>query len=106
MGSATMTEPAVADVTVIQPAVAEITTAEITVMKSLVAEFPAVRDPFVMIVKCSTAVPVVPPVTPAPAKSAKETDTKSNTKGKADAAPKNARFRIPSRVGYDGYAVH
>jgi len=84
----------------------EVAVAEITVMKSLVTKLAAVGSPFVMIVECSTAMPVVAPVVPAPAISAEEADTKSNTKGKADAVPKNAGHGIPAGIRDDRPTVH
>jgi len=101
--SATVVEAAMADVTVIDAAMAEITVAmaEVTMMEPIVTEVVAVGDPFVMIEECSTAMPVVVPVMPAPPKSSEEADTKSNAKGKAGAAPENPRLRIPTRVGND-----
>jgi len=86
--------------------VADVAVAETTVIEPLVTELMAVRDEGVMVVEGSPAMPVIAPVSPAPPKSSKEADTKSNTKGKANAAPKNARHGIPPRVGDDGRAVH
>src|SRR6266481_1254586 len=65
---------------VVEAAVAEVTVAEITVMEPLVTKVSAVRNEFVMVEECSTAMPVVAPVTPAPPKSSEEADAKSNTK--------------------------
>src|SRR5229473_1118890 len=106
MGSAAVIEVAVADVTVIEAAVADVTVAEITVMEPLVTKVSTVRNEGVMVEECSTVMPVVPPVAPAPPKASEEADTKSNTKGKADAAPKNPGHGIPARVGNDGRPVH
>jgi hypothetical protein len=65
---------------VVGAAVAEVTVAEITVMEPVVTKVSAVRNEFVMVEECSTAMPVVAPVTPAPPKSSEEADAKSNTK--------------------------
>ena len=108
MESATVVEAAMADVTVIDAAMAEITVAmaEVTMMEPIVTEVVAVGDPFVMIEECSTAMPVVVPVMPAPPKSSEEADTKSNAKGKARATPKNPRHGIPARVRNDRRTIH
>src|SRR6266478_10244376 len=87
-------------------AVAEVTVAEITVMESAVTEVSAVRDESVMVEECSTAMPVVSPVAPAPPKASEVPDTKSNTEGESDASPKNPRHRIPAWVGDDWRAIH
>src|ERR1700688_5284186 len=86
--------------------VAGATVARITVMKPLVPELMAVRDVGVMVVERSPAMPVISPVPPAPPKSSEEADTKSNAKGKAHAAPKNAGHGIPPRVGDNRCTVH
>ncbi len=80
MESATTVEAAMADVPVIEASMTEITMAmtEVTMMKPIVTEIVAVGGPFVMIEECSTAMPVVVPVMPAPPKSSEEADTKSN----------------------------
>src|SRR6266436_9325492 len=93
-------------VAVAEAAVVKVAAIEITVMESAVTEVSAVRDESVMVEECSTAMPVVSPVAPAPPKASEVPDTKSNTEGESDAAPKNPRHRIPARVGDDGRAVH
>src|ERR1700730_8336918 len=90
----------------VEAAVADVTVAEITVMEPVVTEVPAMRGIIVMVEGWSTAVPVVPPVAPAPAKSSEEADTKPDTEGESDAAQKNSRHRIPARVGNDRRPVH
>jgi hypothetical protein len=86
--------------------VADVAVAETTVIEPLVTELMAVRDEGVMVVEGSPAMPVIAPVAPAPSKSSEEADSKSNTKGKANAAPKNAGHGIPPRVGDDRWTVH
>jgi hypothetical protein len=70
----------------IEAAVAEVAVSEITMMEPVMTELSAMRLEFVMVEECSTVVPVISPVVPAPAKSSEEADTKSKAKGKADAA--------------------
>src|SRR5258708_4935873 len=101
-----MESAAVAHVTMIEAAMADATVAEITVMEPLVTKLSAMRDVGVMVEECSTVMPVVPPVAPAPPISPEEAETKSNTKGKADAAPKDPGHRIPARIGNDRRPVH
>src|SRR5229473_4092445 len=86
--------------------VADVAVAETIVIEPLVTELMAVRDVGVMVVERSPAMPVISPVSPAPPKSSEEADTKSNAKGKANAAPKNAGHGIPPRVGDDRCTVH
>src|ERR1700756_3640042 len=78
---------------------------KVTVMEAPATEVPAVRLPSVMVEGSSTAVPVVAPVAPAPAKSSEEADAKSDTKGKAHAAPKNSGHGIPTRGGNHGPSI-
>src|SRR5712664_2433570 len=100
VSSAAMVEAAVTEVTAMAKitAVAKVTVGEITVMEPVVTEVSAVRSEFVMVEEGSTATPVVPPVTPAPPKSSEEADSKSNTEGQSDAAPKDPGHRVPARV--------
>src|SRR6266436_9651006 len=93
-------------VAVAEAAVVKVAAIEITVMESAVTEVSAVRDESVMVEECSTAMPVISPVAPAPPKASEVPDTKSNTKGESDAAPKNPGHRIPARVGDDWRAIH
>src|SRR5258707_14688748 len=86
--------------------VADVAVAETTVIEPLVTELMAVRDEGVIVVEGSPAIPVIAPVAPAPPKSSKEADTKSKTKGKANAAPKKAGAGIPPRGGGDRCTVH
>src|SRR5437016_941225 len=79
--------------------------AEITVGEPVVTKIPAVGDPFMMIEECSTVMPVVPPVTPAPCKTSEEADSKSNTEGQSGAIPQNPGHRVPARVVNDGRPV-
>src|SRR5216683_2798715 len=99
---------AVAEAAVAEVTVAEITmaVAEITMMEPIVTKVSAVRDEGVMVVECPTAMPVVPPVTPAPPKSSEVPDSKSNTERESDAAPKNTGHRIPAWVGNNRRTVH
>src|SRR6202007_39218 len=108
--SAAMVEATVAGVTVIEATVSEATVieapvAEIAMMESFATKVVAVRGPVVMVEEGSTAVPVISPMTPTPAKSAEEADAKSDTKGKARAAPKDSGHRVPARVGNDGRPI-
>src|ERR1700757_4521535 len=86
--------------------VTEVAVAGITVMEPLVTELLAVGEEGVMIEERTPAVPVVSPVAPTPPKSAEEADTKSNAKGKADAVPKNAGYGIPTGVSNYRCTVH
>jgi hypothetical protein len=76
------------------------------VMETLVAELMAMRNKGVMVEERSAAVPVISPVAPAPPKSSEEADAKSNSKAKADAAPKNPGLGIPAWIGDDRGPVH
>ena len=80
--------------------------AKIAVMETLVAELMAMRNKGVMVEERSAAVPVISPVAPAPPKSSEEADAKSNSKAKADAAPKNPGHRIPAWIGDDWVAIY
>src|SRR6267143_176433 len=66
----------------------------------------AMGDVVIVVVHRPMATPVVPPVTPAPAKSSEETDSKSNTEGDCGAAKKDSWHRNPARVGNDRRPVH
>src|ERR1700693_587397 len=92
--------------TMVEVGAAEVTVAGITVMEAFVTELAAVRDEGVMVEECSTSMPVVSPVAPTPPKSSEVPDTKSNTEGESDAAPKNPGLRIPAWIGDDWRAIH
>src|ERR1700730_14165810 len=97
---------AVAEAAVAKVAMAKVTVVEITVMESAVTEVSAVRDERVMVEECSTPMPVVSPVAPAPPKASEVPDSKSNAERESDAAPKNPGHRIPAWVRDDGRAIH
>ena len=71
-------EAAVVKVAMAEPPMAKVTVIEITVMKIAVAKVPGVRFKRVMVEECSTIMPVVSPVTPAPAKTSEVPDSKSD----------------------------
>src|SRR5882757_219312 len=96
-----MVKAPMANVAVSEPAVAKVAVTQITMMKSVMPELSAVRHELVAIEGCPAAMPVVAPMAPAPPKSAKISESKSNTERKSDAAPKNSRRLIPS--GIDRY---
>src|ERR1700676_31527 len=95
-----------AEAAVVKVAMAKVTVIEITVMESAVTEVSAVGDERVMVEECSTAMPVVSPVAPAPPKASEVPDSKSKTERESDAAPKNSGHRIPAGVGDDWRAIH
>src|SRR6267378_2877522 len=101
-----MVKAPMANVSVIESATVKVAVTQITMMKPVMPELSAVRHELVVIEECPAAMPVVAPMAPAPAKSAKISESKSNTERQSDAAPKNSRHRIPARVGHDRSAIH
>src|SRR5258708_16675917 len=94
------------EVAVIKIAVIKVAAIKPAVIESAAIKGSAMRDEGVMVVHRPTAMPVVPPVTPAPPKPSEEPETKSNAEGESDAAPKNPGHGIPARVGDDRCPVH
>src|SRR6266850_5380955 len=101
-----MVKAPMANVAVIESAMVKVAVIEITVMESVVAKLSAVRNELMVIERCPAAMPVVTPMAPAPAKSAKISKSKSNTERQSDPAPKNSRHRIPAWVGHDRSAIN
>src|SRR6202020_2285155 len=66
----------------------------------------AVGNVAVVVEENSMPTPVVSPVSPAPAKSAKEADSKAEAKRDSRAANVESRIRIPARPDSDGSSVH
>src|SRR6266404_4566573 len=97
---------AVANAAVSEPTMAKVAVTQITMMEPVMPELSAVRHELVVVEGCPAAMPVISPMAPAPAKSAKISESKSNTKRQSDAAPKNSRHRIPARIGHDRSAIH
>src|SRR5882762_2866702 len=96
-----MVKAPMANVAVIESAMVKVAVIEITVMESVVAKLSAVRNELMVVEECPAAMPVVAPMAPAPAKSAKISKSKSNAERQSDATPKNSRRLIPS--GIDRY---
>src|SRR5258705_11288612 len=86
--------------------VAKAPAAEVSVIESAAIKGSAVRNEGVMVVYWPATVPVVSPVTPAPTKSSKVADSKSNTERETDAAPKNPGDGIPARIRNNRRTVH
>src|SRR5712672_2383732 len=101
-----MVKAPMANVSVIESATVKVAVTQITMMKPVMPELSAVRNELMVIEECPAALPVVAPMAPAPAKSPKISESKSNTERKSDAAPKNSRHRIPAWVGHDRSAIH
>src|SRR5712672_1881361 len=89
-----------------EPALAKVAVTQITMMEPVMPELSAVRNELMAIEGCPAAMPVVAPMAPAPAESAKISKSESNTERQSDAAPKNSRHRIPAWVGHDRSAIY
>ena len=66
----------------------------------------AMRDISVVVVNCSSAMPVVSPVMPAPSKSSEEADAEPDSKSNPRTAKKDSRHGIPAWIRDDRRSVH
>src|ERR1700685_702898 len=71
-----------------------------------IGENSAVGNVAVVVEENSMTTPVVSPVSPAPAKSAKEADSKAEAKRDSRAANVESRIGIPARPDSDGFSIH
>src|SRR6267154_4851648 len=101
-----MVKAPMANVSVIESATVKVAVTQITMMKPVMPELSAVRNELMVIEECPAAMPVVSPMAPAPSKSTKISESKSNTERQSDPAPKNSRHRIPAWVGHDRSAIN
>ena len=66
----------------------------------------AMRDISVVVVNCSSAMPVVSPVPPTPTKSSEEADAEADSKSNPYTAKEDSRHGIPAWVRDDRRSVH
>src|SRR6266851_9928179 len=66
----------------------------------------AMRDISVVVVNCSSAMPVVSPVMPAPRKSSEEAHTEPDSKSNPRTTKKDSRHGIPAWIRDDRRSVH
>src|ERR1700676_4058396 len=101
-----MVKAAVVEIVMAEMTMVKLAMIESAMMEPIVAELSGVREELVMVEECSTVMPVVSPVAPAPPKASEVSDSKSNTERESHAAPKNSGHRIPPGVSDDRRTVH
>src|ERR1700733_3978087 len=76
------------------------------VIEAAVGENSAVGDIAVVIEHNSVTAPIVSPMSPAPAKAAKQTDSKAKAKRNSRNSKVKSGIRIPARPDSDGPSIH